>query len=82
MVHLHDLEEFPDFKVLSGSIDVAQGSLTQPKGIESLQAMPAIFEIGVRGEERRKEQRPVGLSAGQLTHGDGKISLEEDQLMP
>lgn len=33
-VHLHDLKEFPDFKVFSGSIDVAQGGLTQPRGTE------------------------------------------------
>lgn len=43
--------------------------------------MPVIAEIGVRGEERKKEQWRVGLSAGPLTHGDGEISMVEYWLM-
>lgn len=34
LVHLHDLKEFPDCKVWSGSIDGARGGLTQPRGTE------------------------------------------------
>lgn len=31
--HLDDLEEFPDAKVWSDSVDKAQGSSTQPRGV-------------------------------------------------
>lgn len=43
--------------------------------------MLAAFEMGVGGEERRKEQRHMVLSAGQLTYGGGEISVEEDGLL-
>jgi len=34
LAHLHDLKEFAGFKVWSGSIDIGQRGLAQPRGVE------------------------------------------------
>lgn len=53
LAHLHDLKEFPDFKVWLGSIDVAQGDLTQARGIEIFAGVSSCKFLGLFYKTRK-----------------------------